>query len=775
MSTTNGQPANQNTFNNAFVSRTDPTTSTNAELALTNTNPGSGASITNAQKEQNSIASYAGKAVNASATALPVWVDTSVGTPTDDLTERAEALTVEAGAQTAALAAHEADTSTHGVGVIVGTTETQTLSSKTFSDSVTIAEIATPSTPASGFGRVYFKADGRLYQLNDGGIETEVGSGAGAGVGINYAAMIDSSDAEQGLGDWTTYDDASATPVDGDGGTVALTITQSATTPLRGAYSYLITPNGAALGEGAVLPFEIDSADQAKVLGVSFDYELSGTIAEGDYSVWLYDVTNSMLIQPAPFELPSGVTGQRYSFNASFQTASNSTSYRLLIHQAVVTSETLKIDNVFIGPELRVQGVPVTDWQSFTPTGTWVTNTTYAGRWRRVGDSMEAQVYVLLTGAPTGDFTVNLPSGYAIDTAKLPVATDGRDSIGIANAGDVGVGSHVGITTYATSTSVSVFGDDGSGRFTATSPFTFGSTDFVSIEFKVPILGWSSSVEVSSSADTRVVIAQGTGDPASAGAGAPIIFPTVGYDTHGSYNTTTGRFTAPVPGFYKVYGQINSASAGNTLTIYVDAVSGIAAGTTDSNGECSFIGTVRANAGQLIDLRPGGTLDANSSSTIHFERISGPSQIAASETTSASYETSAGQSIPDTTVTIVNFGTPVDDSHGSVTTGAAWKFTAPSSGRYQISASVMFSATTTWADGESATLNIWKSGVVQRSIGRDDYGSISSIFKRLSGSTYLRLNAGEYLDLRLTQVSGAALTLHTDPLHCWVSIIKVGN
>lgn len=39
---------------------------------------------------------------------------------------------------------------------------------------VVIKEIATPSTPASGYGAVYFKTDGELYVKNDAGTESQV-------------------------------------------------------------------------------------------------------------------------------------------------------------------------------------------------------------------------------------------------------------------------------------------------------------------------------------------------------------------------------------------------------------------------------------------------------------------------------------------------------------------------------------------------------------------------------------------------------------------------
>ena len=65
--------------------------------------------------------------------------------------------------------------------IVAGNTVAQTLSSKTFSDHITIAEISTPSTPASGYGAIYFKSDNKLYFKNDAGTEFDVTVGLGAG------------------------------------------------------------------------------------------------------------------------------------------------------------------------------------------------------------------------------------------------------------------------------------------------------------------------------------------------------------------------------------------------------------------------------------------------------------------------------------------------------------------------------------------------------------------------------------------------------------------
>jgi hypothetical protein len=713
------------------------------------------------------------------------------------------------------LTTHIADTSTHGTtGAIVGTTDTQTLSAKTFSDSVTLAEIATPSTPASGFGKVYFKSDGKLYQLNDAGTEAEVGSGAGGG-GINYFSA--NPDAETDVSGWSGYIDAAgASPVDGTaGGTPDITWTRTTSSPLRGTASFLFTKGAAnRQGQGESFDFTLDAADQAKVQQIEFDYAVaSGTYASGDLSVWIYDVTNAVMIQPAGYQILSATTDFPVRHVATFQTASNSTSYRFCIHTSSISASayTVKFDNFSMGPQETTRGAPVTDWVSYTPTGSWVANSTYGGRWRRVGDEMEVQAIVSTSGAPTSAvLSVNLPTGYSIDTAKLASAA-GSFILGEATYFDNTDVVFTGRIVYSTTTAVSakyIINNDGANRgvylldVNATQPMTWASSDHARMNFRVPITGWSSSVEMSANTSTTVIsfgaYRSGSSQTVSAGTPLEVVCNSERQDTADGYSTSTGRFTAPVPGWYSfsASAQIQQgATAASTMSAYIrkngtgdqysiatlDSLANSKIYTLTSNA------TIYLNSGEYVSfwvssttqnvtvLNTGATNDVTS---FYGERKSGSSQIAASEFVHMRYAIAGANAIANASATIVNFSVKEAETHANtVTTGAgAWKFTAPVAGYYRVTSMVMSATGAGWTLGEAWDLTLYKGGAYQRTFARHISSLTHAGAMCAQGATTIWLNAQEYVDVRVIQNSG------TDPLnttstddYAWIEIEKVSR
>jgi hypothetical protein len=87
-----GQPVNQAYTNPAFLDRRADDTAV-GKYTLNNTDPVSGSSVTNVQREHNSVASFVGKSLNSVKDDLPAWTNTQVGSSSDTLKTRADLLT----------------------------------------------------------------------------------------------------------------------------------------------------------------------------------------------------------------------------------------------------------------------------------------------------------------------------------------------------------------------------------------------------------------------------------------------------------------------------------------------------------------------------------------------------------------------------------------------------------------------------------------------------------------------------------------------------------
>jgi hypothetical protein len=138
---------------------------------------------------------------------------------------------------------------------------------------------------------------------------------------------------------------------------------------------------------------------------------------------------------------------------------------------------------------------------SFTPTGSWSTNTTYTGLWRRNGKFADFQVKVALSGAPTSaSLYIDLPSGFVIDTSVLLVG--GATSSELPSNGAIVDGgttffAAVGYYYNGETSRVYVFTRTASGTYvgglavTQAIPMTFANTDTVQLFFSIPVVGWN--------------------------------------------------------------------------------------------------------------------------------------------------------------------------------------------------------------------------------------------------------------------------------------------
>lgn len=612
-----------------------------------------------------------------------------------------------------------------------------------------------------------------------------------AQVGRNY---IKNGGGEVNKIGWSTFADAaSSTPADGTGGSPNSTWTTTTSSPLRGSGSFLWTKSSGASrqGEGVAYDFVVDSSDKGKALQIKFDYAIaSGTFVDDDMTVWIYDVTNATMIQPAPYKLKNHSLASE-TFGLEFQTATTSTSYRLILYVPVTTNSanTVKFDNFSIGPANLTRGPPVTDWVSYTPTFTgtsnglaW-TNSTTTGYWRRVGDSAEIWIYTTFSAAPTtgtGNFQWGLPSGLSIDTTKDPTSGanygygSGRDS-GTTGNREVYFVSRNG-TTAVTLTGRTDAGVD--TTWNATAPFTMGASDNVTLTFTVPISGWSSSVIMSSDADTRVVAFSGQKSAAQTGiSGATTItYGTTNVDTHAIYASGTGKVTIPVPGKYRIYAslQFESIASGEwvNLLIYKNTSTQLADSLNYSTQTSHWISVQDVRdlvAGDTVEVKAnnsGATFDAASGGRAIFivEKLSGPAQIAASERISFVASTTGVKTMaPNASAVKVAFdaksGTGLKDSHGGFDTTNN-RYVVQSSGDYTFQSVVYVSATNVLANNYG--LRFYKNGSLA-AVGEFRWATVATALALTISTEIPDLIAGDYIEVYFYGAgNNSVATLSTD-------------
>jgi hypothetical protein len=565
-------------------------------------------------------------------------------------------------------------------------------------------------------------------------------------------------------------------------GSGALGISATLINPLGGTCS-LKAVTGAALaaGQGFISQaYAIDMEDQAKVLTGKFYYNIpsgggasninfSGTSANS-FQIYIYDTANSQWVQPAGCYGMTQGSGVGY-VTFTFQTASNATSYQVavLCVNATAGATTMLFDDFYLGPQTAPIGAVVTDWVSYTPTFTgFGTATSVAFQSRRYGDSLEINGY-FVTGTVTAT-QAQITMGYngsngnvIVDTSKVnafgylgPMGFTGNNSTFYGGA-VLAPGGSFNFMTFGIQASTT-------GSLVQNSGTAFISNTFIGFTATIPIVGWSSNVQMSSDTDTRVVASKYyQAANASTTANNPINFDTQVYDQTGSVTTgaTTWKYIAPVTGVYQISGCLNV----NTLSTSYLWKNGAQLQTLAAcpvNLAVSYSTSTKLNAGDYVDIRPDTTLTTNSSSTatcsITVLRLSGPAVIAATESVNAAYDTLSSTTV--TAGTALKVTVKEYDSHGVYNTSTGG-YPAPSSGKYRLSLSGLISSSATPTD-----LNIYVNGTFRRYFG--SVGPSTSFRCSISGS--VSANAGDII----TVVAPATSITLADTTGSF-SIERVGN
>lgn len=121
------------------------------------------------------------------------------------------------------------------------------------------------------------------------------------------------------------------------------------------------------------------------------------------------------------------------------------------------------------------------------------------------------------------------------------------------------------------------------------------------------------------------------------------------------------------------------------------------------------------------------------------------------------YTRTTAQSIPTGTDTIVDFATSVSDYESHVTTGASWKFTAKRSGWYTTDGHLTWGATS-FSAGVTVTVKLHKNGV-ETYTKTEIIPAAKQYFQFDLDFASVYLNAGDYLDIRVSQNTGSSQSL----------------
>lgn len=123
-----------------------------------------------------------------------------------------------------------------------------------------------------------------------------------------------------------------------------------------------------------------------------------------------------------------------------------------------------------------------------------------------------------------------------------------------------------------------------------------------------------------------------------------------------------------------------------------------------------------------------------------------------------------------TTETRLNFATQDYDTHGAVTTGASWVFTAPVSGYYEVTGLFNSAAAPSWVSGNSINVQLNKNGSDVSLLNRLYYSASVSVAADLNFSAQVQLNAGDTIGINGTSSQSVAMS---GDANTWIAIKRL--
>lgn len=317
--------------------------------------------------------------------------------------------------------------------------------------------------------------------------------------------LIGGTGSGSGSGEVNTISNSStATGWTASGAGIAVATTTSTTDlPLAGIITTAIKITPSSGTNYIYYRFTMPAALKNRKLKIQWDQRALAGYASGDLKVDMYTNTASdysgtatRLSLTTDVSAVSAIPNLTGRYNTAFDT-DTSDYYELRIVRTAGTTA-LNLVNVIVGPGIQPQGAVVTPWQAFTPTGSWISNTTYTGFYRRVGSQMEIDLKLALTGAPTNTtLTIDVPLGLHIDTASMTyVASQNGQFMG---GGEAQITNSYQIEAQYFSTTQISFRDarkpatsvQWDNAVNATQPGTWANGSLLHATYSIPISEWA--------------------------------------------------------------------------------------------------------------------------------------------------------------------------------------------------------------------------------------------------------------------------------------------
>jgi hypothetical protein len=551
------------------------------------------------------------------------------------------------------------------------------------------------------------------------------------------------------------------TPTFGSGANANLSFTAySTSSALAGSSSAQISTTSASSPGDMVATqvYKTDLSDSAKCLQYKISYRvdsglsninLSGTSAnsvgvavwDSDYGVWLPVSGAFNFVQGSGTGIATG------TFQTTYSTNSGHIQLCVYFPNASAGAFTISVDDVFVGPQPTAIAPAMSDEQAYTPTFAGLVASSPAIFWSRRGDKLYVRADFTVGSVSASIFTMSLPNGLTASANMNAASQIGRAYR--ADGGAPATNDYV-ILGFPSSNTINASFVNVSGTNAGTGQAAnsmFANGDFVHITLEVPIVGWSSNTASSADTDTRVISFTGNTSSQAFTSGSGSVAFSATSDSAGAW--TGNSYKVPVSGNYYVEFNETINQTGHTFGIYLNGVQ-ITFGTVQATAGAMTSGGIllpNVTSGSTISFTPFASANGTiTTANVSIFRLSGPAVVQATESVNASYYVSAN--FAASTTVPINFDTKEFDSHGAVTpSGTAWKFTAPVTGTYQVSACPFTS-------GSANNIALYKNGLAYKFMFNTQ-GSQPG-----SGTVLVRLLAGDYIDVRPSgsaTVTGGAL------------------